>query len=351
MKDETTVQTLETAVSVTEASASKNEAASPQEVPKAPFACFSFDNVKEDGKYYDEKSGSLKGDKYCSGGVYGYTVYVPKFEKVPEYALIVTFDGLNKKLAQVMSALYEDGIAPPTVVLGIGTGTFDATLPGGTHLNMRQNSYDAFDGEFASFIVEELIPKVTSQYKLKISPSPDMHMAAGGSSGGISAWNCVWFRNDYFHRVYMSSPTFSAMTKGFEAPVLMRLYETKAVRGYMDWSENEPNNYFGSSYLAALNAQSALEYAGYDIAFRSNEGEGHCSRQKDEAGLTEVLTYIWKDYKTVPVKAPRNTPYIDKLVSKSSEWKKEDGNMPEGLSAYAAAVTIATVVAFCIRQV
>lgn len=293
------------------------------------------DSGKACGATFKEGSVVLTGKKYFTGYNYTCSYAVPQLKDAKEYALIVTFDGMNKQIAQVMADLYEEGIAPPTVIIGISGGTYFKTRSDGTDLGLRQFSYDVFNGEFADLIVEEIIPEMTRRFGLNISPSPDMHMAAGGSSGGICAWNCVWFRNDYFRRVYMSSPTFSAMTNGCEAPVLMRLCETKDVRGFMDWSETEPNDYFGSSYLAALNAKSALEYAGYDFEYRYNEGEGHCSRFMDEAGLYDAMRSVWKNYAS-PVKANTNSPYIGKLTAPTSAWAEVNETMPEALRAYSA---------------
>ena len=292
------------------------------------------DSGKACGATFKEGSAVLTGKEYFAGYSYTCSYSVPRYENVNEYALIVTFDGMNAQIVQVMARLYEEGIAPPTIVIGISGGTYLKTQSEGYDLGLRQLSYDVFDRGFADLIVEEIIPEMTSRFGLKISDNPDWHMAAGGSSGGICAWSCAWFRNDYFRRVYMSSPTFSAMTKGYEAPVLMRLCETKTLRGFMDWSENEPNDYFGSSYLAGLVAKSALEYAGYDFEYRYNEGEGHCSRFRYEVGLTEVMRSMWRDH-TAPVKAKRNSSYIGKLTPHTSEWERAEA-MPDCLRAYSA---------------
>lgn len=91
---------------------------------------------------------------------------------------------------------------------------------------MRLNDYDIFSSEYVDFIVDEFIPYIKEKYSLNLSDNPNMHMISGGSSGGLSSWNGVWFRNDYFRRAYLSSPTFSAMARGNMAPVFMRLYET-----------------------------------------------------------------------------------------------------------------------------
>ena len=122
-------------------------------------------------------------------------------------------------------------------------------------------NYDMFTRDYPDFVVDEFLPYLIETYNLHISPSPDMHMTSGGSSGGISAWNIAWYRTDSFRRVYMSSPSFLSMGNGREIPALIRKVETKPIRVWTEFSENEPDEYFGSSYCAADDAERALRFA------------------------------------------------------------------------------------------
>ena len=204
---------------------------------------------------YREYYGEYTGTHLRTGVRYAWRMRVPA-EDGP-FGLIVTHDGLNEAQANAAFALAKTGEMPPCAVLGVSPGVMPPSLPGGAERNMRFNDYDMFDSRYADFLVDELIPALTEKFGLNISPLPDMHMICGGSSGGISAWNGVWFRNDYFRRAYLSSPTFSAMARGNIAPVQMRLFETKPIRVYIDWSEDEPDDYFGSSYCAARRCRSS----------------------------------------------------------------------------------------------
>lgn len=65
------------------------------------------------------------------------------------------------------------------------------------------------------------------------------------------------------------------------APVFIRLFKTKPIRVFIDYVENEPDDYFGSSYCAALEGHYALQFAGYDYQWEFYPfylGEGHYSR-------------------------------------------------------------------------
>ena len=62
--------------------------------------------------------------------------------------------------------------------------------------------YDEVGSEYPDFLVDEFIPWFIQKYDLKIDPNPDMHMVAGSSSGGISAWNIAWFSDPVMLGVY-----------------------------------------------------------------------------------------------------------------------------------------------------
>ena len=144
------------------------------------------------------------------------------------------------------------------------------------------NSYDFFDREYSDFLVYELIPHIIKEHGIRFSKSPDMHYVSGASSGGLSAFVIAWFHSDYFHRVCMCSPSFLAMGRGNEVPYLIRKYETKPLRIYEEYSENEPNDYFGWSRGVDEVASWALTFANYDFKCVYFENEGHSSRYYNE---------------------------------------------------------------------
>ncbi len=277
---------------------------------------------------YTEYNGEYIGTRLRTGVCYAWRLFVPTDAGEGPFALLVTLDGLNEAQARAALSLAEAGEMPPCVVLGVSPGVMRPTLSGGTERNMRFNDYDIFGSGYLDFLADELIPYLIERFSLPVSPSPDMHMISGGSSGGISAWNGVWFRNDYFRRAYLSSPTFSAMARGNIAPVQMRLFETKPVRVFIDWSEDEPDDYFGSSYCAAMEGRLALEFAGYDYAWRFHPGEGHCSRWGDEAFAKEVLRFLWDRWETEPVKPRGLSKRVAELIEPDAPWTRTEESLP-----------------------
>ena len=275
------------------------------------------------------------GVRYCSGMTFACKLYVPEVPQDTPLGVIVTHDGLIEAEVLAMEKLAKTGDAPYCACIGIDGGAMSPTRKEGYRRGMRLSNYDFFDSCFADFLVEELIPYLQETYHLNLSKDPNMHMAAGGSSGGISAWNCVWFRNDYFRRAYLSSPSFLAMDRGNMAQVFMRLYETKPIRVYVDYSETEPDDYFGSSYCVAMEAQRALQFAGYDYAWNYYPGEGHCSRYHDEKTAEEIFLFLWKDWDTKPVEPNRSITRsrCEVLVSMDDPWEVTEEGFPEKAEA------------------
>ena len=83
------------------------------------------------------------------------------------------------------------------------------------------------------FFVDELLPFVAKQFDLKLSTSGNDRCIAGGSSGGIAAFNAAWERPDAFSRVYANSGSFVAFRGGHEFPTLVRKFEAKPIRAYL----------------------------------------------------------------------------------------------------------------------
>ena len=284
--------------------------------------------------------GSLVGKKFKTDIQYDFIISIPE-KSVSEYALLIEHDGQNDANVNSMLALADEGKAPYCISVGVKPGRI--TMPDGSLRGMRMNSYDLFDSEYADFIVYELIPYITEAYGLNISASPDMHMLSGGSSGGISSFVIAWFHPEYFHRVYMSSPSFLAMGRGNEVPYLIRKYETKPLRIYMEASENEPNDYFGWSRGIDEETDKGLVFAGYDYHFEYFKDEGHCSRYRDQDEAYKRNEWLWRDYKSKPVRAPANSPRMDQVIPFGSTWeichtfpKETTLDIPEAIKSYKA---------------
>jgi sugar lactone lactonase YvrE len=158
--------------------------------------------------------------------------------------------------------------------------------------------------------VEELLPFVATKYGLKLSTSGNDRCIAGGSSGGIAAFNAAWERPDAFSRVYANSGSFVAFRGGHEFPTLIRKFEAKPIRAYLTTGTNDMENCAGDWFLLDQEMDKALRFAGYDYSFRIING-GHVAGYYDY--FREAMSYLWKGWPQ-PVQAGPSAPRVRDVI-------------------------------------
>ena len=273
---------------------------------------------------------ALTGENYECGSSFCFDIQIIKdHDGNKDLALYVLLEHNFDTMTVLLQNLMEEGLIPYGMLLFVNPGSLLSSLPGAAPRRMRAAEFDQYGPEFANLLVEEMIPEACRISGENLSPLPDMHFIAGGSSGGMAAWNAVWFRNDFFRRAFLSSPTFSAMRGGEEAMVIARKAETKPIKLYITTGTEEPDYFFGSSLLAAQNAASALEFAGYDLRFEQFNGEGHCCRREDVTLWRRMMKFLWANWKTIPVLPLANQIRIRRLTADNSTWQLYDGVFPE----------------------
>ncbi len=241
--------------------------------------------------------------------------------------VLVNFDGMLECAPSVVEKLMGEKVMPPTVIVGITAASYPASLPGGTDRSVRSPEYDGLGSGLPDFIIEELLPALSGFLPAGIcfSRDPDRNMLCGGSSGGIAAWNGCWERNDFFHRCYTSSPTFSCFRGGDCFPFLIRKYETKKIRVFMTTGTNDMRNSAGDWYLEDLSAREALEFAGYEYEFITYQDGPHCAGYGNGEVFEQALRYLW----AVPRVSIRHfAPRVADIFDLNSSWERCGESMP-----------------------
>ena len=285
------------------------------------------------------KTGEMFYNDYTSTGIkegttFRWVAYVPEcYDPEKPAALYVGHDGLNMVHAKMLEEMAADGETPVTVCVGLASGELLPTLEGGSPRRMRAEEYDETGSEYPDFLVDEFIPWFIREYGLNIDSNPDMHMVAGSSSGGISAWNIAWFRNDYFRRCYLASPSFLAIRNGEETLYRVRLSEPRPIRIYETYGEFEPDMYEGNSYLAAVFAKNTFEYAGYDVQAEFLQGGDHGAGYNDPEVTRRMLKFLWKDWQNSPVRPLRQQERLNRLVEFGTTWEETEDPFPDPLPA------------------
>ena len=243
--------------------------------------------------------------KVFSGTTRDWAIYVPaQYRKDTPAALMVFQDGERMRdvkgrwrVPVVFDNLIARGDMPPTIAVFLNPGRIAEPRDRNRSSN-RSFEYDSLGDRYAKFLLEEIIPEVSSRYN--VTTDPAMRAIGGSSSGAICAFTVAWERPDAFRRVYSSVGSFTNLRGGNIYPSLVRKSEPKPLRVYMADTSGDVDNAFGSWPWSNQLMASALDYMGYDTRFDWAEGYAH---NADFGGsrFPDAMKWLWRTEKHVPV--------------------------------------------------
>lgn len=231
-----------------------------------------------------------------------YWIYVPQqYDPAKPANLIVFQDGhayVNEegsfRVPVVLDNLIDKGDLPPTIGLFINPGhrphsgeKDPAEKKWGA--NNRREEYDTLGDRYVTFLVEELLPRVEKKYN--ISADPRARTIGGISSGGICAFTAAWERPDVFGNVISHVGSFVDVKGGHVYPSLIRKRHPRAIRVFLQAGRHDLNLEWGDWWLANLQMESALAFAGYDYKFVP--GDGRHNGSHGGAILPDTLRWVW----------------------------------------------------------
>src|SRR6266478_1099790 len=130
------------------------------------------------------------------------------------------------------------------------------------------------------------------------------HAIAGASSGAIAAFTAAWERPDAVHRVFSSIGTYVGLRGGNNYPTLIRKYEPKPIRIFLQDGSNDLNHWGGDWWMANQEMERSLKFAGYDVNHVWGE-KGHEGTHATEV-FPDAMRWLWKDW-PAPVQAGRGS--------------------------------------------
>ena len=251
-----------------------------------------------------------------------YWVYVPKELDRSKPAPVMVFqDGLQYGAPAVFDDLIQKKLLPPLVGVFVMHGRVRAPSAEALDRMNRSFEYDSVTGDYARFLLDEMLPFVANTHGLTLSTDPNDRAIAGNSSGAIAAFAAAWNRPDGFRRVFSAIGTYVNLRGGNDLPVLIRKTEPKPIRVFLQDGRNDLNNYTGSWFIANQDMQSALEYAGYDVRHEWGDGE-HNSRHATEI-FPQAVTWLWRDW-PAPIKANpegKSKQDVFQVLSPGDDWQ------------------------------
>jgi gluconolactonase len=251
-----------------------------------------------------------------------YWVYVPKELDRSKPAPVMVFqDGLQYGAPAVFDDLIQKKTLPPLVGVFVMHGRVRASAAEALDRMNRSFEYDSVSGDYARFLLDEMLPFVAKTHGLTLSNDPNDRAIAGNSSGAIAAFAAAWNRPDGFRRVFSAIGTYVNLRGGNDLPVLIRKTEPKPIRVFLQDGRNDLNNYTGNWFIANQDMQSALEYAGYDVRHEWGDGE-HNSRHATEI-FPQAVAWLWRDW-PAPIKANpegKSRQDVFQVLTPGDDWQ------------------------------
>lgn len=261
--------------------------------------------------------------KIYEGTVRDWWIYVPaQYDASKPAAVMVFQDGGASKGDEKQTGpnnatyVFDNLIAakemPVTIGIFISPGSFPAANPKDKPRSNRSFEYDTPNGDYARFLMEEILPEVSKQYKL--TENPEQRAIVGGSSGGICAFVVAWERPDAFRKVVSHIGSFTNIRGGYIYPAQIRktqleaakntyntpelqktLEQRRGIRVFLQDGSGDIDNQFGNWPLANQDMAAALKFAGWDYKFIL--GEGTHNGKHGASIFPDTMRWLWRETK------------------------------------------------------
>jgi sugar lactone lactonase YvrE/enterochelin esterase-like enzyme len=274
--------------------------------------------------------------KVFPGTTRDYWVYVPKQydgktpacvyvnQDGPQFGAVVLDKGRTRAVAAgAFDKLIAEKAMPVTIGVFVTPGVVPAAGKDALPRFNRSYEYDGLGDNYARFLLDELLPaveqlKTADGREIKLSKSGNDRAIAGSSSGAICAFTAAWERPDAFTRVFSAIGTYVGLRGGNNYPTLIRKFEPRPIRVFLQDGEKDLNIYGGDWWMANQEMERALKFAGYEVEHKWDQG-GH-SGAGGTAVFAEAMRWLWKGWPE-PVKAGAGSRQLKDILIPGEGWQ------------------------------
>ncbi len=261
--------------------------------------------------------------KIFPGTVRDYWVYVPRqYDPAKPACLYVNQDGIQYSAPSVFDELIHKREMPVTIGVFVMHGKVKSLSPQAIDRFNRSYEYDGLGDNYARFLIEELLPEVERKStadgrSIRFSHDGNDRCIGGSSSGAVCAFTAAWERPDSFRRVFSSIGTYVGLRGANDYPTLIRKFEPKPIRIFLQDGSNDLNIYGGDWWMANQEMERALRFAGFEVNHAWGTG-GHDHRQAEQI-FPEAMRWLWKDWPAA-VKAGPGSQQLREILIPGEEW-------------------------------
>ena len=279
------------------------------DVPKGEILKFSFDK-----------------SKIFPGTTREYSIYVPAQYRPDNPACVYVGQDGNKFEAPIVfdNLIYKKEM-PVTVGVFVMYGKVPAANAGAAldRFN-RSYEYDSLGDNYARFLLEELLPEVETKKTadgraIKLSHHGNDRAIGGASSGAIAAFTAAWERPEEFSRVFSAIGTYVGLRGGEVYPTLIRKFEPKPIRIFLQDGANDLDNAGGDWWMANQTMARALAFAGYDMQYVW--GSGAHDGKHATAIFPDAMRWLWRDWPQRIKPGPGKNSTLNDVLVPGEDWQ------------------------------
>ena len=253
-------------------------------------------------------------------------VYVPaQYDPSKPACVYVNQDGIQWKAPNVFDNLIDKKEMPVTIGVFVTPGKVLADSGSGAlDRYNRSFEYDGLGDAYCRFILTEILPEVEKQKtsdgrEIHLSKSGNDRAIGGSSSGAICAFTAAWEHPEEFSRVFSAIGTYVGLRGGDRYATLIRKFEPKPIRVFLQDGTNDLNIYAGDWWKANETMERALTFAGYEVNHVWGEG-GH-NGNHGSAIFPEAMRWLWKDWPTPVTKGNSKNDFLSNLLIAGEDWE------------------------------
>ena len=256
-----------------------------------------------------------------------YWVYVPaQYRPAAPACLYVNQDGIQWRAPEVFDELIHRGEMPVTIGVFVMHGRVKAR-DGERALDRfnRSFEYDGLGEGYVRFLVDELLPDVgkrraTDGRVIRLSRDPKDRAIGGASSGAVCAFTAAWERPDQFSRVFSAIGTYVGLRGADVYPTLIRKYEPKRLRIFLQDGSNDLNIYGGDWWMANQMMERALQFSGYEVKHAWGDG-GHNGQHGTQV-FPDAMRWLWKGWPAPVGMGTTKNPFLNALLLPGKGWEQ-----------------------------
>jgi gluconolactonase len=264
--------------------------------------------------------------KIFPGTTRDYWVYVPVQYKPDKPACVyVQQDGIRFEASIVFDNLIHKKELPIIIAVFVAPGVVKAADANSALDRFNRSlEYDGLGDSYARFLLDELLPDVESKKTadgrtIKLSHNGNDRAIGGSSSGAIAAFTAAWERPDSFTRVFSAIGTYVDLRGGMRYQALIRKFEPKPIRLFLQDGSNDNNRYGGDWWMANQTMERALAFAGYEVQHAWGDG-GHTGKHAT-AIFPDAMRWLWKGWPRAVKSGETGNDTLNAILIKNEDWQ------------------------------